>query len=194
MTSASPVHLNKLPQLNELFAQLNAGKHLNRLLDHKLWVELEKEQANYETLFAALGYNLRIDGRGFAWFHYDDASYNVSKTTRQLALLFMLIFEFQADAGKHLGRFTDWLIDTALLTAIMEKNRVLLEAENLHDSEMINQLLRAASSYGFAIADGGGWKLLPAVYRYLDRFEELTRNNAPEADDDSEENGFEEAA
>lgn len=171
----APLYLHKLPLLGELFGFLNSGKHLNRMADLRLWAELERERDAYERLFESLGYALRIDDRGFAWFQVDDASSNVSKTTRQLALLFMLIFEFQADLGRHLGRFTDWLIDGALLAALLEKNRLLLEAENLADPEQLEQLLRAASNYGFAATEGNGWRILPAVFRYLDRFEELAQ-------------------
>lgn len=186
MNNVSPLYLYKLPYLSEIFGFLTSGKHLNRLVDHRLWAELEKEQESYESLFGALGYSLRIDGRGFAWFNYDDAGSNVSKTTRQLALLFMLIFEFQADAGHYLGRFTEWLIDDKLLSAIGEKNRLLLEAESLAEDDSLNQLLKSASNYGFAISEGNGWKLLSAVYRYLDRFEELARQDKHETAADAE--------
>lgn len=172
----APLYLHKLPLLSDLFAFLNSGKHLNRMAEPQLWAEFEREQDAYERLFASLGYTLRIDARGFAWFQVDDASSNVSKTTRQLALLFMLIFEFQADLGLHLGRFTDWLIDSAMLGALLEKNRLLLEAESLADREQLEQLMRTASNYGFATSEGSsGWRILPAVFRYLDRFEALTR-------------------
>ena len=179
MNAIPPVYLHKLPLLNELFGVLNSGKHLNRMADHRLWAELERERDSYETLFGALGYTLRMDDRGFAWFHYDDASSNVSKTTRQLALVFMLVLEFQADTGLNLGRFTDWLIDVKLVSAVVEKNRLLLEAEGLGEPDQIDQLLRTASNYGFATADGSAWRLLPAVFRYLDRFEELARTRGP---------------
>ena len=172
----APLYLHKLPLLSELFAFLNSGKHLNRMAEPQLWVELEREQDAYERLFTSLGYALRIDARGFAWFQVDDASSTVSKTTRQLALLFMLIFEYQADLGLHLGRFADWLVDGAMLGALLEKNRLLFEAEGLGDRELIEPLLRAACNYGFATSDGSsGWRILPAVFRYLDRFEALTR-------------------
>ena len=117
MNMTTPLYLHKLPLLSEIFGFFNSGKHMNRMAEHRLWAELERERDAYELLFKHLGYNLRIDDRGFAWFHFDDASSNVSKTTRQLALLFMLLFEFQADIGLHLGRFTDWVIDDALLDA-----------------------------------------------------------------------------
>jgi len=173
MNMTTPLYLHKLPLLSEIFGFFNSGKHMNRMMEHRLWAELERERDAYELLFKSLGYNLRIDDRGFAWFHFDDASSNVSKTTRQLALIFMLLFEFQADIGLHLGRFTDWLIDDALLDAILQKNRLLLEAESLADRDQLQQLLRAAGNYGFASAEGNTWRILPSVFRYLDRFEEL---------------------
>lgn len=183
MSTPSSIDLLRLPSLRELFDYLNAGKHLNRLAQQRLWAELEREQAQYETLFAALGYALRIDGRGFAWFHSDEGSSNVTKSTRQLALLFMLIFEFKADMGVHLARFTEWPIDHGFLLALIEKNALLLKAEHLAEVEQLTQLMRTAANYGFAIAEGAGWRLLPAVFRYLDRFEELAhRDTAGEAD------------
>lgn len=176
----APLYLHKLPLLGELFAFLNSGKHLNRVAEPQLWAELEQERAAYEQLFTSLGYALRMDARGFAWFQVDDASSTVSKTTRQLALLFMLIFEYQADLGLHLGRFADWLVDSAMLGALLEKNRLLLEAEGLGDRELLEPLLRTACNYGFATSDGSsGWRILPAVFRYLDRFEELAQTGAP---------------
>ena len=177
MNMTTPLYLHKLPLLSEVFGFFNSGKHMNRMMDHRLWAELDRERDAYELLFKSLGYNLRVDDRGFAWFHFEDASNNVSKTTRQLALLFMLLFEFQADMGLHLGRFTDWLIDDALLDAILEKNRLLLEAESLADRDLLQQLLRAAGNYGFASAEGNSWRILPSVFRYLDRFEELAHTN-----------------
>ncbi len=183
MIAPSSIDLERLPSLRELFEHLNAGKHLNRLAQQRLWAELEREQGQYEALFAALGYALRIDGRGFAWFHFDEGTSNVTKTTRQLALLFMLIFEVKADMGVHLARFTEWPIDQGFLLALIEKNHLLLKAEHLAEVEQLTQLMRTAANYGFAIAEGAGWRLLPAVFRYLDRFEELAhRDTTDEVD------------
>jgi hypothetical protein len=85
----------------------------------------------------------------------------------------MLVFEFQADVGLNLGRFTDWLIDDKFLSALVEKNRMLLEAEGLADQDQIEQLLKTATNYGFTSSEVNSWRLMPAVFRYLDRFEEL---------------------
>lgn len=167
-----PIDLDRLPQLGELFRLFSNGRHLNRLADPALWVELEREQTAYQALFAGLGYELRFDGRGFAWFHTEEASSTVNKATRQLALLFMVIFDTQADAGKPLLRFGDWIVDRALLTRVHEQHQELLTAEGL-DVEGLLGLLETAARFGFARQEGGHWRLLPAVCRYLDHFEAL---------------------
>jgi hypothetical protein len=172
--SAQRIDLQALPQLQTLFRLLNSGKQLNRIAEPALWLELEQQQADYQALFGALGYSLRMDGRGFAWFHTDEASSATSKTTRQLALLLMAIFDVHADMGKPLQRFTDWRLDSVLLTEVEEQHRALLSAEGL-DLDALAGLMDTAVRYGFALGEGNGWRLLPAVYRYLDHIEELAR-------------------
>lgn len=185
---ASPLHMERLPSLAELFKLFNAGKHLNKLNSPTMWAELEKEQTQYESIFASLGYQMKMDGRGFAWFHFDTANSNVNTSTRQLALLFMLLFEYKADAGQHLARFTDWLIDRSVLAALMERSQELMQAEGLDEQTLIT-LFERATSYGFAEAANGGWHLLPAVWRYLDHFESMAATNTGE--DASAENSLE---
>lgn len=191
----SVVELSTLKLLSDLFGFLNAGKHLNRMAEPKLWEELDRERDSYTQLFKSLGYDLRLDERGFAWFHVQEASASVSKATRQIALLVMLIFEYKADAGFHLGRFTDWIIDEQLLKDIIEKHHLLLEAEGLASVEELEAILKTARNYGFAAEDGSHWRLLPAVFRYLDHFEELSRieeADLPELSQGTEEDEMEE--
>ena len=177
--SSNQIQLDQLPGLGNFFRLFNSGKHLNRASEPALWAELEREQDAYTSLFKSLGFDLAFDGRGYAWFYTEDASQNTSKTSRQLALLFMVLFEFQADAGKPLLRFSDWRIDQGLLNEVYEKNRDLLDAEEL-DSSGLFALLGTAERYGFAISNSGHWRLLPAVCRYLDHFEELANSNVDE--------------
>jgi hypothetical protein len=193
MTQAATLYLGRLPHLGELFERFNAGKHLNRVAEPALWAELEKEQEQYQTLFACLGFNLRVDGRGFAWFHFDNASSSVSRTTRQLALLFMLLFELKADEGTYLERFSDWRIDRGLLAMLMERGHDLLQAEGL-DEESLASLLDRACTHGFAESIAGGWRLLPAVWRYLDHFEALASQQTGDMDDSAEIDTRDEAA
>jgi hypothetical protein len=177
--SSHHIHLGQLPNLAILFRWLNSGKHLNRMSEPALWAELEREQDAYTSLFNSLGFELAFDARGFAWFNTDDGSANTSKTSRQLALLFMVLFEFQADAGKPLLRFSDWRIDNGFIDDVYEKNRDLLVAEDMDISALLS-LLATAERYGFAVKDAGHWRLLPAVCRYLDHFEELAQSRADE--------------
>lgn len=176
------VSLAQMPALAELFRLFLSGKHLNRMAEPALWAELEKQEASYVGLFAALGFELRLDARGFAWFQSNDANSNIGKTSRQLALLFMVIFDAQANAGKALQRFTDWLIDREWLAEVHEQQKDLLDAEGLSPDGLID-LLGRANTLGFAAAEPAGWRLLPAVCRYLDHFEGLA---AAQRDDESE--------
>lgn len=164
--------LSQMPALAELFRLFLSGKHLNRMAEPALWAELEQHEASYVGLFAALGFELRLDARGFAWFHSADANSHIGKISRQLALLFMVIFDAQANAGRALQRFTDWLIDSAWLAEVYKQQPDLLDAEGLN-ADLLVELLGRACSLGFAVAEPAGWRLLPAVCRYLDHFEGL---------------------
>src|SRR5574344_1281757 len=135
--------LAQMPALAELFRLFLSGKHLNRMAEPALWAELEQQEASYAGLFAALGFELRVDARGFAWFHSTDASSNIGKISRQLALLFMVIFDAQANAGKALQRFTDWLIDREWLAEVHEQQKDLLDAEGLNPEVLVELLGRA---------------------------------------------------
>jgi hypothetical protein len=172
MTESS-ITLSELPQLRSLFESLNSGRHLNRHHDHALWVELEQHESQYQALFSALGYDLRVDGRGFAWFHTAEATSTVSRNSRRLALFFLLLFEHQADQGLHLGKFHHWTLDRTLLDTLWEKNKSLLETEELFDADALTDVLRTGERYGIVACEQQRWRLLPAAYRYLDHFEEL---------------------
>lgn len=174
--------LSQMPTLAKLFNLFLAGKHLNRMAEPALWAELEQQKARYVGLFAAQGFDLRLDARGFAWFHYSEANSNTYKTSRQLALLFMVIFEVQANAGKTLQRFTDWLIDRAWLAEVYKQQQDLLDAEGINLDALVS-LLNRACNLGFAVTEPAGWRLLPAVYHYLDHFEGLALTNKTEGEE-----------
>lgn len=178
------IPLTDLPSLAELFRLFQSGKHLNRQADAALWAELEAQEVHYRALFAALGFELRMDARGFAWFHSSEASNPISKTSRQLALLFLVIFEAQANAGRPLQRFGDWLIDRPWLEEIHKQQQELLDAEGIGPDGLL-ELMTRASNLGFAQPEPNGWRLLPAVFRYLDHVEAL----ALASQQDNEENG-----
>ena len=174
--------LAAMPSVSELFRLFLSGKHLNRVAEPALWCELETHEEAYRSLFKALGYDLRIDTRGFAWFHTQEAQSTVSKTSRQLALLFMVIFDAQANAGKPLLRFGEWLINREWLEEIHKHQQEVLLAEGISPDELV-ELLNRATTLGFAMSEPSGWRLLPSVFRYLDHFESLIQA----AEDEQEE-------
>lgn len=187
MTTHLPIHtvLAQMPSLAELFRLFLSGHHLNRSTEPGLWAELEQNDSTYITLFAALGFDLRLDARGFAWFHNQDSSSNIGKVSRQLALLFMVIFETHANAGKALQRFSDWIIDKEFLLEMYKQHQEMLDAEGLNPDN-IADLMNRASTLGFAKLEAIGWQLLPAVCRYLDHFEALANSFNNNKDDDWE--------
>ncbi|KHA56408.1 hypothetical protein NM74_11760 [Aeromonas hydrophila] len=168
--------LASLTALSTLFQLFNGGKHLNRVAEPALWAELEREQGSYLVLFSALGFELKIEPRGYAWFQIDEANGQVNKTSRRLALLWMCLFDTQADEGKPLSRFMDWRVDHILLAKAHERHKDLLEAEGLALDGFIS-LLDSAAKLGFALSHDGYWQLLPAVYRYLEHFESLVSSS-----------------
>jgi hypothetical protein len=169
------INLSQLPQLQELFKKLSSGTHLNRSQDTELWVELENNQDRYEALFAALGFVLVMDGRGFAYFKTDQATAYTGKLTRRLALLLMLLFEYQADQGLHLFQFQQWRIDMPLINKLWQQYHVILEAEEMLSPQTLKEVLDSAARVGFLISEDGAYELLPAVHRYLDLFQELAQ-------------------
>lgn len=170
------INLDKLTCLQEILTRLSKnGEHINRATDALLWANLEQEQDSYETLFKALGFDLRIDPRGFAWFQSTESSTASNQNTRRLALFFMVLFEYQGDAGKPLRRFMDWRIDTELLSEVHNQHKELLIAENL-SVEDFSDLTKTAERFGFIRKEEGAYYLLPAVYRYLDHFEALAES------------------
>lgn len=177
------IDLKQLSQLQALFKLLSSGTHLNRLQDTDLWLDLDKHYAMYEGLFVALGFTLVMDGRGFAYFKTEQASSYTGKLTRRLALLLMLLFEYQADQGLHLFQFQQWRIDTSLLEMISQHYHALLEAEEMASTQALTETLERSARVGFAVYDDGCFWLLPAVYRYLDLFEELAKADKPELDE-----------
>lgn len=142
--NTTTLNIGNLNHIADLFRCFNSGKHLNRVADPALWAELESGIDTYRGLFGSLGYELKFDERGFAWFHSEDPSSNLTKRSRSLALLFMVIFDYQADEGKPLIRFGDWRLDRELLSKIFNQYNELLMAADIGnlESEMSSPRLR----------------------------------------------------
>lgn len=180
------INLGELTALPELFKDMIRGRHIGRLNDSALWNNLEEQADQYTRLFAALGMDLQIDPRGFAWLENPREDQPMSKRVREIALVLLLIYEYQASQGHSLEEFDRWHIDHELLRRVQESNRDLLETERIPSADELATILKAAVARGFARVEDGGWRLLPAVRRFTDRFEALAAASAIGGDDAGE--------
>ncbi len=179
--------LKNLPLAKRLFEDLSAGKHLDGGQDPELWNALTGEHAEqYALLFEHLGRTLVRNARGYAYFEVEDVD---APGTRSLALLYLLVFQKQADAGQELHRFDNWLLDARFLDELRGKNQDILRGEKLESDDTWKKLLNRAVRLGFFAREGGGFRLLPASWRFLDLFLELERERqeaGPEEEDAGE--------
>lgn len=180
------IDLAELANLEVLFKRFSSGTHLNRLKEAELWIDLETNQEAYQAVFSALGYFLVLDNRGFAYFRTEQSTSHTSKLTRRLALLLMLLFEFQADCGVHLFQFQQWHIDDELMATLWQNYKTILAAEELNDITAMKETFDSAIRIGFVDVDSAVYSLLPAVHRYLDLFEELAQSETTDETENKE--------
>ncbi len=177
--SSSTVDFTQLTALPQLYAEMIRGCHIGRLHDSTLWSNLEDNLDAYTAVFQGLGMELAMDPRGFAWLQSPGENKAIAPRVRQIALLLLLLYEHQAAKGHSLEAFDRWLIDDHVLQEMRKNSRDLLETEGLGSLEDLNSVMKAAVRLGFARSESDGWKLLAAVRRFTDRFEELAQANEP---------------
>ncbi len=164
--------LENLKYSRKLFEHLSAGKHINLSQESELWNALTGEHREGDLqLFEHLGQNLVIESRGFAYFELEDSD---AKGTRPLALLYLLIFQKQADSGEDLNRFDQWLLEQSFFAELREKYNDLLRSENLESDDRWKTVINKAVNLGFFAREGTSFQLLPATWRFLDLFLELS--------------------
>lgn len=177
--------LKHLPLASRLFDELSAGKHIHGGQDPELWSALSGDHADHYTLlFAHLGKTLVRNARGYAYFEVNDSD---APGTRSLALLYLLVFQKQADAGQELHRFDGWALNARFLEELREKNQDLLRSEKLDADEGWKKLLNRAVRLGFFAREGSDFRLLPASWRFLDLFLELKQERAEAETEDADE-------
>lgn len=168
--------LNSLMHSKTLFKKLSAGLHINRHHEQELWMVLEQQSEDYYVLFENIGFELIIVQRGFAYFATEQSNNYNNKLTQQLALLLLLLFEQQADAGQTLYQFEQWYLDNDLITSLWHKHQALLVVEDITSPADINDIFNSASRVNFMLKEQNYYRLLPSVHRYLDLFTELAEH------------------
>lgn len=181
------IDLSGMSALPDLFNRLLRGVHIGRLNESALWASLEANAEKYTELFAALGFELRVDQRGFAWLENPREEQQLSTKVRPIALMLMLVFERQAAQGRSLEEFDRWVIDHEMLRQILIDNKDMLETSGYTSLDKLEGIMTSATRYGFAQPEDEGWRLLPAIRRFTDQFEALADASDLSMQDDEEE-------
>jgi len=90
--------LAALPHLQEIFERLRSGRHLCAD-DGVLYTSLRDRTADYQRLFAALGFELVDHERGFCYFR---AAGELGKGASAQAVFFFVLVEAWSDGGLDL--------------------------------------------------------------------------------------------
>lgn len=173
------IDLEQLSALAPLYRKMRMGTHIGRLNEPLLWANLEANHDDYARMFRALGYQLGMDPRGFAWLdeEREDAAdeSRLTKKVRSLAVFIAALFDFQAGAGKSLNSFTGWRLDEQLLGRVLDSQRESLAGVEVSSVDDMRDQLRTATNWGFCLQVDGGWRLLPAISRFTDSFADAAR-------------------
>jgi DNA-binding transcriptional MocR family regulator len=62
-----------------------------------------------------------------------------------------------------------------LLEKLWQQYHAILEAEEMNSPQMLKEILDSAARVGFLVFEDDSYRLLTAVHRYLDLFEELAQ-------------------
>ena len=143
--------LKPLRHARQIFQSLLDGKHLDAIQDASWWSELSEHRDAYTQLFGHLGQTLVCNARGYAYFEVEDTD---AKGTRPLALLYLLLFQAQSDAGQNLARFEGWSLDQQFWQELRSQNAELLRGARLDSDEEWSRLLRRAQRLGFMDEEG----------------------------------------
>jgi len=164
------IELEDLPQLKQIFQLLLPGHHLSNE-DFGLYHELQDHEAEYESLLAALGYQLKTDHRGFYYLVPEDGQLTMTAVTQKMALLVFLLTEHVADEGRDpYTAITSEPHDIPeIAAALFEKYPDMLREGGFDDADTVAKyFLTTFRRLGFATVNGNMLHFRPPVCRFLD--------------------------
>jgi hypothetical protein len=138
--------LSELSQLAPIFRELFKGFHVSRR-DPEL-----------------------CDTRGFYYFVPELAAAQVNKTAQRLSLFTFILVEHLADQGRDpIAVLDGGSIGRDELPSLLEKYRDLfIQAEVQTVDELEEKILRRMTQLGFAHEEGGIYRFLPPMHRFID--------------------------
>ena len=177
------IELETLKHLRDVFQTLSKGYHLSNE-DFGLYHELQDHEAVYEELFAALGYTLHVDRRGFCYMTPEDENLVMNVTTRKMALLLFLVVEYLADSGRDpLTAITRGSLDLPELTeGLVAKAPEMLKEAGMGTVDAVAKVFATTfTRFGFAAVNGNIIRFRPPVHRFLDVCIEFGVDDQPTA-------------
>ena len=84
------------------------------------WAELERCQESYQAIFAALGFELKVEPVAMPGFISRSLAAKPARPASAWRCYGCALFDTQADEGRPLSRFTEWRVDKALLAKAHE--------------------------------------------------------------------------
>lgn len=163
------IDLKEMTQLAPIFRELFKGYHLSRA-EPEAYAQLSQQQDAYRALFAALGFELICDARGFYYFVPESIGAQVNKTAQRLALFTFIVVEHLADQGRDpLSVLDGGSLGREELPALFEKYQDLfVQAEISSLEELEEKIMRRLSQLGFAQESAGIYRFLAPMHRFLD--------------------------
>ena len=174
---APAVHLDRMPRLKEMFQYLQRGGHVSSET-FGLYHEMQDHEVAYEALFAALGYTLESDRRGFYYLVPEDTQLILNATTQKMALLIFVLVDVLADSGRDplQAMLKDELSLQIVSEQMFDNHTALLMQGGFESAEAVEKYFSTTfCRLGFAAVDGEQLRFLAPVHRFLDVCAELGR-------------------
>ncbi len=168
------IDLSQLSLLKAINKKLVSGYHISEQ-DRELWQQLDQQIEQYAALFAALGYELVQDARGFVYLYADDATPSMGKTSRSFALTIYILIEHFANQGNDpINALFDQDIDLSLMQSLVQHNKHLFDQlEIFSGSDLRKDVFMRMVRLGVAKATEQGFLLQAPAYRYIDALLEI---------------------
>lgn len=178
--------LAQLPRLEEIFQKLLDGYHVCPE-DFALYREISQQQSDYGNLFAALGYTLKADARGFYYFSPPESgAAGISDRSRHAAVLVFVLVETLADQGLDPDTLLRGeALPESMFEQVMQRHGDLLRQAELNDREAVDRLLRWMERKGLLSQSGRQIRFRTPIARFLDVCLELAQTS--DADKSQEE-------
>jgi len=166
----SIVDLDKIPNLKGIFQAFLRGRHISNE-DFSLYHELQDREGLYASLFAALGYSLVSDRRGYYFLVPEDSEQTMNATTQKMSLLIYSLVDTLADMGRDpIHVITRGAIDLPEVADVMTaRYGELLEEGGMPTADsVVKYFTTVFRRLGFATVNGNTLRFRPPIHRFLD--------------------------